>query len=164
MPDTPVASVSGVWFASALLKGDAGLPCSSALLAGVLAALLVGLVGRETILLERELNRKFFERFLRGLRAGRNVSPGRVQVLSACLAFSRGFALCLASVAVLSLLVGPIRGMARANAPGYGYILALLAGLGAGVLFNTFVRKTWSRLVAFGGGVLFVLLLKSFPG
>jgi mannose/fructose/N-acetylgalactosamine-specific phosphotransferase system component IIC len=164
MPDSPVASVSGVWFASALLKGGAGVPDSLAHLAGILAALAVALVGRETIMFERELNRRLFERFLRRVRAGELVGPGRVQFLGATLAFSRGFLLCLVATTVLAVLAGPAGRLVSSSAGGGAHALVLIGGLGAGVLFNTFVRKTRSRLLAFGGGVVFAVLLRSFPG
>lgn len=164
MPDAPVASVCGVWFASALLRGTPGFPVPLAHLAGVLAALAVGLAGRETIMFERELNRRLFVRFQSRLRAGQAVGPGGLQLAGVAMAFTRGFALCLVAVTILTALAGPAGRLAppgdRSGAP----ILIMMGGLGAGALFNTFVRRSRPRALAFVGGLVFAFLLRSFRG
>jgi len=164
MPDAPVASVSGVWFASTLLDGSPALPVPMAHLAGVLAALAMALVGRETIMLERELNRRLFVRYLDRLRAGRAGGPGGVQTAGVALAFARGFTLCLAAIAVLAALAGPAGRLAPTGAFDGAGVLLLMGGLGAGALFNAFVRRSRSRLTAFAGGLVFAFLLRNFRG
>jgi len=164
MPDAPVASVCGVWFASALLKHDPGFPVPLAHLAGIVAALAVGLVGRETVVFERELNRWLYTRFQSRLGAGKVSDPGGLQLAGVTLAFTRGFVLCLACVAALSALVGPAGRIAQSGACSGAPVLVVLAGLGAGVLFNTFVRRSKTRAVAFVGGLVFAFLLRNFRG
>ncbi len=164
MPDAPVGSVSGVWFASALLDANPSFPVPLAHLAGILAALGIALIGRETIMFERELNRRVFARFLTRLRAGQAVGPGSVQMTGVVLAFTRGFVLCLLAVAALGALSGPASRMAPTDACSGASVLVVVGGLGAGVMFNTFVRRSRPRLVAFAGGLVFAFLLKSFLG
>jgi len=164
MPDAPVGSVSGVWFASALLEGNPCFPVPLAQLAGVLVALGVALVGRETIMFERELNRRLFARFLSRLRAGRAAGPGSVQLSGVALAFTRGFVLCFLAVAVLAAVSGPVGRLASSCVPTDTHALVLMGGMGAGVIFNTFVRRSRSRLAAFAGGVVFAFLLRNVRG
>jgi mannose/fructose/N-acetylgalactosamine-specific phosphotransferase system component IIC len=164
MPDAPVASVCGVWFASAILRDSPGFPVPLAHLAGILAALAVGLVGRETIMFERELNRRLFVRFESRLRAGQAGGPGGLQLAGVTLAFTRGFVLCLVGITILAALAGPAGRLAPPPACSGATVLAAMGGLGAGVLFNTFVRRSRARAVAFVGGLVFVFLLKNFRG
>ncbi len=164
MPDAPVGSVSGVWFASALLGANPGFPVPLAHLAGVLAALGVALIGRETIMFERELNRRMFARFLIRLRAGLAGGPGGVQLAGVVLAFTRGFVLCLLAVAALTALSGPAARLAPTGTCSGANVLVIVGGLGAGVMFNTFVRRSRPRLAAFAGGLVFAFLLRSFLG
>jgi len=164
MPDAPVASMSGVWFASTLLAHNAGLPESAACLAGVMVAFVVALVGRKSIVLERELNSRLFAGFKDALRRGRDVGPERVQLLSLLIGFSRGFLLCLAATALLAVVVGPAGEMVALSRDRSGAVLAVLGGLGMGVLFNTFVRKSGFRLAAFAAGVAFALAVRFASG
>lgn len=164
MPDAPVGSVSGVWFASALMESRPDFPVPLAQLAGVLAALAVALAGRQTIMFERELNRRLFARFLNRLRAGRASSPSGVQLSGFALGFSRGFALCLVAVAALAALSGPVARLAPPSGCTGVHALMLTGGLGAGVMFNTFVRRSRARFAAFAGGLVFALLLRNFRG
>ncbi|MBN1503702.1 MAG: PTS sugar transporter subunit IIC [Candidatus Eisenbacteria bacterium] len=164
MPDAPVASVSGVWFASALLDCRPDFPVPLAQIAGVAAALGVALVGRETIMLERELNRRLFARFLTRLKTGRVGDPGGVQLAGAALAFSRGFALCLVAIGLLTALTGPACRLAPPAACTGAHATVLVGALGVGVLFNTFVRRSRTRLAAFAGGLVFAFLLRDVLG
>jgi mannose/fructose/N-acetylgalactosamine-specific phosphotransferase system component IIC len=162
MPDAPVGSVCGVWFASALMEADPGMPVPLAQLAGILAALGIALVGRNTIMFERELNHRAFARFTARLGAGLASGPGGVQLTGAVLAFSRGFVLCLLAVGTLALLAAPVSRVAARDGCGGAGVLVFLGGLGAGVMFNTFVRRSRPRVAAFAGGVVFAFLLRQF--
>ncbi len=163
-PDAPVGSIVGVWFASRLLGENPAVGVYFACLAGTLAALALALVGRRTVVLERELNRRLFEGLKHRLRQGERAGPERVQFMSVLLAFSRGLLLCLAAVAVLGPVSSRVAGLNSLSEVGCSKVIVLSGAIGVGVLFNTFVKRTASRLVLFGVGVLFALVLRSASG
>ncbi|UCF78619.1 MAG: PTS sugar transporter subunit IIC [Candidatus Eiseniibacteriota bacterium] len=163
MPDAPVGTATGVWFAAALVE-TGGVSLSFSNLAGLLVALCVALAGRSTIVWERELNCRLMRRLRMRLSSGRNVNVELTQALSMTMAFFRGFLLCVLAVGVLSVLVPVLGGAGGVVGRDYKLVLLLVQGLGIGVLVSVFARGVRGRLPAFAGGVALALLIRNLAG
>jgi len=159
MPDAPVGSISGVWFTTTLLETNGSASPSFSYLLGVIAALCIALVGRRTILMEREMSMKLFRGFLHRASAGEKASPERVVAVAVVMAFVRGFLLCLVALVVLALIAALLARNPVFVARDYGLTILILEGLGAGVLFSVFVRRSKMRVLAFAGGVVWAFLV-----
>ena len=163
MPDAPVGTVSGVWFAAVLLGGEA-VSISFSQLAGLLAALCIALVGIRTIMWERELSCRLVRRFRARLRSGKIVNPDATQALSVAMAFSRGFFLCAAAVGVLAAAPPVLADAGSIADRDYRLVIIVVQGLSIGVLFPVFVRRAKGRLPAFAGGIALALLIRNLAG
>jgi len=159
MPDAPVGSLSGVWFAATLLETNGFASPSFCYLLGVISALCIALVGRHTILIEREISRKLFRGFIRRASAGEKAFPERVVAAAVAIAFARGFILCLLALVALALIARLLARNPAFSARDYGLTLLIIEALGAGVLFSVFVRRSRTRVLAFAGGLVWAFLV-----
>ncbi|MCX5800540.1 MAG: PTS sugar transporter subunit IIC [Candidatus Eisenbacteria bacterium] len=161
MPDAPVGSVSGVWFAVTLLETNCLASSSFCYLLGLIAALAVALLGRRTILLEREIGRRLFKRFVKNVNDGRDARPEKAVSLAVAIGFARGFLLCLLAMGALTPLALLLAENPGLSARDYSLTLLVLEALGVGVLFSVFVGRSRARLLTFGGGAAWAFLIMS---
>jgi hypothetical protein len=159
MPDAPVGTVSGVWFTAVLLESNGLASSSFCYLFGLIAALSFALLGRHTIMLEREIGRKLYSRSVRRLSDGQEINPERLVSLAVMIAFARGFLLCLLAIGVLAAVAHLLAENPALSMRDYSLTLLILEALGAGVLFSVFVRKSGGRLLGFAGGIAWAFLI-----
>jgi mannose/fructose/N-acetylgalactosamine-specific phosphotransferase system component IIC len=159
MPDAPVGTVSGVWFTAVLLESNGLASSSFCYLFGLIAALCFALLGRHTIMLEREIGRKLYSRSVRRLSDGQEINPERLVSLAVTIAFARGFLLCLLAIGVLTAVAHLLAENPALSMRDYSLTLLILEALGAGVLFSVFVRKSGGRLLGFAGGIAWAFLI-----
>jgi mannose/fructose/N-acetylgalactosamine-specific phosphotransferase system component IIC len=159
MPDAPVGTVSGVWLTVTLLESNGLASPSFCYLLGLIAALCFALLGRRTIMLEREINRKLFNRLVHRLNEGAEVNPERVVSLAVIIAFVRGFLVCLLAIGVLAAVAHLLAENPALSVRDYSLTLLILEALGTGVLFSVFIRRSGGRLLAFGGGIAWAFLI-----
>ena len=161
LPDAPVGSVSGVWFTVTLLRTSGSASPSLCYLLGVIAALCVALLGRRTIMLEREISGWLFRRLVHRVSSGQVGCPERTVPLAVIFAFARGFLLCLLAIGVLALAVSSLTDDSTLSIRDYSLTLLILEAVGAGVLFSVFVGKSRGRVLAFAGGIAGTFLVVS---
>jgi mannose/fructose/N-acetylgalactosamine-specific phosphotransferase system component IIC len=159
MPDAPVGTVSGVWFTVTLLENNDLASSSFCYLLGLIAALCLALIGRHTIMLEREISRRLYNRHVRRLSDRQEISPERVVSLAVMVAFARGFLLCLGAIGMLAAVAHLLAENSALSMRDYSLTLLILEALGAGVLFSVFVRKSGGRLLGFAGGIAWAFLI-----
>jgi len=159
MPDAPVGSVSGVWFAVTLLEANDPASSSFCCLLGLIAALCVALLGRHTIILEREINAKLFKNIVRRVGDGQEVYPERTVLIALMIGFARGFIACLVAMGVLALVASVLARNPALFERDYSLTLLVLEALGVGVLFSVFVGRSRGRLLGFAGGMAWALVI-----
>ncbi|MFH0777073.1 MAG: PTS sugar transporter subunit IIC [Candidatus Eisenbacteria bacterium] len=164
MPDSPVASFGGVWLAAQLVRGEPAVAFTSACLLGVLAALVIGLLGRETVMLEREGNRRLFRAMLSRFEKGENVDPAGLSAAGLTLAFVRGALLCLGASLALSLVAGALLKSTFLSERDYSRVLMVIEAMGAGVLFSVFVRRAKGRALSLVVGAVLAVLAGRLAG
>jgi len=164
MPDAPVGTISGVWLAAILLGSGQAVSTSFSQLAGLLAAMCIALVGRWTIVWERELSSRLFQRIRARFSSGKTVNPDVTQALTLTVSFLRGALLCLIAVGVLYAIALALVAAGNVVEIDYKLVVLVVQGLAIGVLIPVFARRAKGRLPAFAGGVALALVVRNLIG
>jgi len=159
MPDAVAGSISGVWFASTLLKSSGHSSLSFCCLLGLIAGMSIGLLGTQTIILERSVCRRLFRDVMRRISLGEAVRLEKTILVAIAIGFARGFFLCLAAIGILRVFVSLVQGHESLFNRDYSIVILALEALGVGVLISVFVGRSRGRLLGLVGCMLWALVL-----